>query len=490
LTSLILFIYTILLIVLFFYSIHSFILIYYHFKFNKRKKIRRGGRLNTCPKVTVQLPVYNEKYVVHRLLRSITALDYPKDKLEIQVLDDSDDETTVIVANLVEQYLRDNYDIKHIRRDTRAGFKAGALQYGLERARGEYIAIFDADFVPPRNFLKELLPEFDSINVAGVQARWGHINDYESFLTRAQAIGLDNHFAMEQRLRFQADCFINFNGTCGIWYKRAIIDAGNWHSDTLAEDLDLSYRVQLRGWKIKYCEDCVVPGELPKNVDSYRMQQNRWAKGTIQVARKLLPEILRSTLRPLAKYEAFVHLTCHINFLAMLGLAIFSLPIIYFKVEGIVPNAYYIFASFFAIGAVGYPFAYFLSQRELYFDYRRRIPYIFGVFAYNMGLSISNTKAIFEGWFNRKNIFTRTPKSGGAKNTYRVKTKSLIPFIEILVGIYVLVGLIYVIANLQLVLIPFLLFYSFGFFSLGFSSIKDEILALRPQEVVCSRKNS
>ena len=234
----------------------------------------------------------------------------------------------------------------------------------------------------------------------------------------------------------------------------------------------------------------VVPGELPHNAYSYRIQQNRWAKGTIQVARKLLFRVLKSTLKPIAKYEAFVHLTCHINFFAMLGLAVFSLPIVYFKIEGMVPDSYYIFLSFFTVSAFAYPFVYYLSQRQAYRDYYRKIPYIIGVVAYSMGLSISNTNAIIEGWFHKKHVFTRTPKYGDSKKTYRPETKSIIPFLEVLLGIYVLVNLIYVIANLQIILVPFLLLYSLGFLSLGLSSIKDDILSLRTQEVLCSRENS
>jgi cellulose synthase/poly-beta-1,6-N-acetylglucosamine synthase-like glycosyltransferase len=490
LINIILFLYAAFIVILFFYSIHAFILIYRHLKFNKKRPRRRRRKLTTLPNVTIQLPIYNEKYVIRRLLKCITSMDYPTKNLEIQVIDDSDDNTTSIVAKLVKQYQKDNYDIKHIRRGSRAGFKAGALQYGLERAKGDYIAIFDADFVPPPNFLKELLPEFGERNIGGVQARWGHLNSDYSFLTKSQAIGLDNHFLMEQRLRSQANWFINFNGTCGLWLKRAIIDAGGWHDDTLAEDLDLSYRVQLRGWIIKFRDDVVVPGELPHNAYSYRIQQNRWAKGTIQVARKLLIRVLKSPLKPIAKYEAFVHLTCHINFVAMLGLAVFSLPIVYFKIEGMVPDSYYIFLSFFTVSAFGYPFVYYLSQRQAYRDYYRKIPYIIGVVAYSMGLSISNTNAIIEGWFHKKHVFTRTPKYGDSKKTYRPETKSIIPFLEVLLGIYVLVNLIYVIANLQIILIPFLFLYSLGFLSLGLSSIRDDILSLRTQEVLCSRENS
>lgn len=483
--------YTLILIVLFLYSFHPYLLIYYYYKYrNQKRDNHRDKELKAYPVVTIQLPIYNEKYVINRLIKHVAAMDYPKDQLEIQILDDSNDETVAIAANLVKQYQAQGYDIKHIRRGTRDGFKAGALQYGLECARGEYLAIFDADFIPPPDFLVKLLPEFDGPEVGGVQARWGHLNPDDSFLTRAQAIGLDNHFIIEQELRSRADFFINFNGTCGIWSRRAIQDAGGWQSDTLAEDLDLSYRVQLRGWRIRFRSDYNVPGELPDTSDSFRIQQNRWAKGTIQVAMKLLPKVMKSNLRPLAKYEAFVHLTCHLNFIAMLGLAVFSLPVVYCKVEGIIPNGYYLFASFFTIGVFGYPLLYYLSQRKLYPDYLKRVPYILGVVAFSMGLSVSNSKALLEAFLKRKNTFTRTPKTGGAHQAYRIESRSLIPIIEVLLGLYMFVALIYVVINNQLILIPFLSFYTLGFLNLGFSSIRDEILTYRPQEALCSRENS
>ena len=482
-------VYTLLLVVLFFYSLHSFVLLYYYFKFRNRRE-RRPRKLVEYPRVTVQLPIYNEKYVIRRLLDSVTALDYPRNRLQIQVLDDSSDDTTDITARLVADYKKRRFDIEHVRRGTREGYKAGALQHGLSSAKGEFIAIFDADFVPTPDFLKVLLPEFNSRRVAGVQSRWGHLNHDDSLLTRAQAIGLDNHFAMEQRLRHRAGLFINFNGTCGIWRKDAIIDADGWHGDTLAEDLDLSYRVQLRGWRIRFRDDFAVRGELPTSADSYKIQQNRWAKGTIQVARKLLPLVLRARIRTIAKFEAFVHLTCHINFLAMLGLAVFSPVIVYFKVEHIVADGFFIFASLFTIGAFGYPYLYFLSQRELYPDYRRRIPFIAGVIAYSMGLSVSNSHAVIEGWLNRRSVFRGTPKSGGESRGYRVESRSLIPFIEIMLGVYIFAALIYVIVNFQLILIPFLFFYSFGFLNLGFLSLKDKMYSLEPQEVLCSRESS
>ncbi|MEO0205937.1 MAG: glycosyltransferase, partial [candidate division WOR-3 bacterium] len=350
--NLILFIYTIVLLVLFFYSLHAYLLLYLHFKFRKKNgdigsRKASSQNLKEYPFVTIQLPVYNEKYVVRRLINSVLMFDYPRDRFEIQILDDSDDETTAIIDETIRNEKCRGYDIAHIKRGTRSGYKAGALQYGLVRAKGDFIAVFDADFVPPRNFLKKLLPEFLFSDIGGVQARWGHLNSDESLLTRSQAIGLDNHFVNEQELRNKAGFFINFNGTCGIWRKSAIIDAGGWSSDTLAEDLDLSYRVQLKGWRIIYRGDVIVPGELPNNADSFRLQQNRWAKGTLQVARKLLVDVIKSDLEPLAKYESFVHLTCHINFVAMLLLGLLSFPVIYYKVEGRVSDSYYVFSSVF-----------------------------------------------------------------------------------------------------------------------------------------------
>jgi cellulose synthase/poly-beta-1,6-N-acetylglucosamine synthase-like glycosyltransferase len=468
---------------------HAFILIYYYYKFRNHRG-RNKKRLVEYPKVTIQLPIYNEKYVIHRLLKSVVEMEYPRDSLEIQVLDDSSDETSEIAARLVREYQQKGFDICHLQRGSRVGYKAGALQYGLERAKGDFMAIFDADFVPAPNFLMELMPDFNAHDVAGVQARWGHLNHSDSLLTRSQAIGLDNHFAMEQRLRYHAGFFINFNGTCGIWRKKAIIDAGGWQSDTLAEDLDLSYRVQLKGWMIKFRDDYTVLGELPGSAESYKIQQNRWAKGTIQVARKLLRQVFLTKIGLVAKYESLVHLTCHVNFLALLGLALFSPIIVYFKVENMVAEGYFIFASFFTVGAFGYPYLYFLSQRELYPDYRKRILFIFGVIAYSMGLSVSNSKAIVDGWLNRQNVFRRTPKRGGGVKGYRSESTSILPYVEILLGLYIFSALVYVIVNVQLILIPFLLFYSFGFLSLGFLSLKEKIITLGPQEVLCSRGSS
>ncbi len=492
--GLILFIYTVVLLTLFFYSLHPYVLLFFHLKFRKTKKTGTYAKPvfhypQDFPFVTVQLPIYNEKNVVRRLINSVLMLDYPQDKLEIQILDDSTDVTTAIVKEVIKNKGNRFFDIKHIRREARTGFKAGALQFGLEQAKGEFIAVFDADFVPPRDFLKNMIVEFATPNIGAVQARWGHINDRDSILTMSQAISLDNHFINEQGLRNRAGCFISFNGTCGVWRKSAIIDAGGWSGDTLAEDLDLSYRVQLKGWRIKYRGDVLVPGELPDNVDSFRLQQNRWAKGTFQVAKKLLGCVLRSELGLLTKYEAFVHLTCHINFVAMLLLGLFSFPIIFFKVENIVADGYFIFASCFTVGAFGYPLLYFFSQKLSYTDYKRRIPYIASVIAYSMGLSVSNTWAIIEALLHRRNVFVRTPKSGGTMLHYVFEERSLIPAFELLFGVYMVIVLCYALFNAQYIIVPFLCAYSYGFLKLGFNSIKGKLLAMRQEEVLCSKEH-
>ncbi len=500
LVSIIVVLYTLLLFLLLIYAFHSYLMLYHFIKDHRKIKNPKTSITNKTadklPVVTFQLPIYNEKFVVRRLIESCCAIKYPRDKFEIQILDDSDDETVLIVANLVRKYQGLGINIHHIRRGSRAGFKAGALQYGLESARGEFIAIFDADFVIPEDFLLRLIDEFDNPRVASVQARWGHLNSTYSFFTMAQAISLDGHFVVEQNIRSQAKYFINFNGTCGIWRKAAIIDAGGWQADTLAEDLDLSYRAQIKNWQIVFRPDVAVEGEIPVDADSYRTQQNRWAKGTIQVARKLLPRILKADLPLLVKYEATVHLTCHLIYPALLTVALLTLPIIFFKIELIVPPSYYLFASFFGLGIFGYPILYCLSQKELYKNWPKNITRIPFIIALCTGISLSNTKAVFEGFSRKKFVFTRTPKFGidlkdkrnFNKNSYSFNT-SFIPYVEIICGLYLFFSFLYVLVNEQLILAPFLFLYAYGFLYLGFSSTREIELIQNESLEVWSQKN-
>src|ERR671930_1944350 len=260
------------------------------------------------PSVTVQLPLYNERYVARRVLEAVGRLDYPRDRLEIQVLDDSTDDTRVIVAEAASQLRARGLTVVHLHRRERTGFKAGALAAGLKEARGEFLAIFDADAVPEPDFLRKTIPHFTEAWLAVVQTRWGHLNREFSLLTVAQALGIDGHFAVEQSARFWGNLLLNFNGTAGVWRKAAIEDAGGWTHDTLTEDLDLSYRAQLRGWRIVYVSNLIAPAEVPVEMNAFKSQQHRWAKGSIQTARKLLPEIVKAPLPLWTKYQAFVHL--------------------------------------------------------------------------------------------------------------------------------------------------------------------------------------
>ncbi len=287
-----------------------------------RSTSRPPPRRHDFPTVTVQIPLYNERYVATRALAAAAALDYPQAQLEIQVLDDSTDETSQLVHDMIANLTRRGVSARHVRRGTRRGFKAGALAYGLREARGELIAVFDADFVPERDFLRRLVSEFDDPGVGMVQARWGHLNADSSLLTRVQALQLDAHFIVEHGARSAMNCFFNFNGTAGIWRKRAIVSSGGWRDDTLTEDLDLSYRAQLAGWRFVYRNDVVVPAELPVEVAAYRVQQQRWAQGGVQTAVKLLPRIMRSPLRAIVKCEAFWHLTGHVAYLLLIVLAL------------------------------------------------------------------------------------------------------------------------------------------------------------------------
>jgi cellulose synthase/poly-beta-1,6-N-acetylglucosamine synthase-like glycosyltransferase len=289
------------------YGVNAYVMVATHWR-HRRNAERSRALPDPLPAVTIQLPLYNERYVATRLLEAVGALDYPRDRLEIQVLDDSTDDTTEIVASIADRLRAHGLDVVHLHRRVRTGFKAGALAEGLIAARGEFVAIFDADFVPPPGFLKATLPCFQP-DVAVVQARWGHLNRSFSALTVAQSLGIDGHFAVEQSARARAGLFLNFNGTGGIWRRAAILDAGGWAHDTLTEDLDLSYRAQLRGWRIVYRPDIVCPAELPVLVTGFKSQQRRWAKGSIQTAIKLLPAVMAAPRSPWVKYQAFVHLT-------------------------------------------------------------------------------------------------------------------------------------------------------------------------------------
>lgn len=362
------------------------------------------------PKVTIQLPVYNEQYVVERLLDAVEAIDYPPELLEVQILDDSNDETSDIITEKIAQLHCHHY--KHIQRKDRRGFKAGALQYGMNQANGEFICIFDADFLPPRDFLIKIIPAFEQPSTGMVQACWGHINQEFSLLTRLQSFGLNAHFSIEQTGRNSAGSFINFNGTAGVWRKACIEDAGGWAADTLSEDLDLSYRAQMKGWKFHYLEDLEAPAELPVLVSAIKSQQYRWNKGAAENVRKNLGKILKTDLPLMNKMHAVFHLFNSSVFLFIFLAAVVSIPMLMIKFQQ--PDFKIIFdaASVFLLGFLAISFFYWIATRRFHpgkslTQYVRLYP---AFLAFSMGMSFHNAVAVTEGFLGHKTPFKRTPK--------------------------------------------------------------------------------
>lgn len=456
----------------------GFIMIYYYFR-HRSKKVEEPPVLNKYPDVTIQLPIYNEVYVVNRLIDAVCRIDYPREKMEVQILDDSTDETTDVVRSLTAKYREVGFDIKHLHRTSRQGYKAGALREGLKTARGEFVAIFDADFIPKPDFLKKTLPYFFLDPKTGmVQTRWEHLNGDYSLLTRAQAIALDAHFAIEQNVRNRAGLFINFNGTGGIWRKSCILDAGNWQADTLTEDLDLSYRAQLRGWKFIYLNNITSPAELPSEINALKMQQFRWTKGAIETARKILPIVWKSSLPWKKKVHATFHLTNNIVFPFIITASILNVPLIFIKHQGGY-EMYFDIMSVFVFAFLSSFLFYMYSQKDLYHDWSRRIM-LFPLFmAGTMGFAVNNTKAVFEGIFKKESEFVRTPKyciegkhdSWFGKKYVSAKIKFSV-FVELMLALYCLFGALTSIYFLEIAAVPFQLLFSMGFGMVSLMSLK------------------
>jgi cellulose synthase/poly-beta-1,6-N-acetylglucosamine synthase-like glycosyltransferase len=362
------------------------------------------------PVVTVQLPIFNERYVADRLIEAVCGLDYPRDQLEIQVLDDSTDDTREIVAHQVARLQAVGFDIHHVFRDNREGFKAGALAAGLEVARGEMIAVFDADFVPGRDFLRRTVPHFADSGVGMVQARWGHLNRDYSLLTRIQAILLDGHFVVEHAARARGGCNFNFNGTAGVWRRQAIEEAGGWEHDTLTEDLDLSYRAQLRGWRFVFLSEVVAPAELPAEINAYKSQQNRWAKGSIQTCRKLLGRVIRAPIPLRARMEAVIHLTNNVAYLLMFALAILIFPAMILR-RG---EAEWMLLAFdlpiFLSATISVVVFFLVSQHAAGRSVWQALLFMPPLMGLGMGLAVNNSRAVISGFFRDGGVFYRTPK--------------------------------------------------------------------------------
>jgi len=450
------------------YGAHRILMVHLYHR-HRREDPRPAGTMAVLPPVTVQLPIYNEVYVVERLIDAAAALDYPKDLLEIQVLDDSTDETRALAASIVERYRELGYRIDHVTRPDRSGYKAGALAHGLRRARGEFIVIFDADFVPGPDVLLKMLPHFTDPSVGMVQARWDHLNREYSLLTRIQSIFLDGHFVIEHTARHRSGRFFNFNGTAGMWRRACLEGAGGWQSDTLTEDLDISYRAQLAGWKFVYLKDLVVPAEVPVDMNGFKAQQHRWTKGAIQTGKKLLPAIFRSSFPLKVKIEAFFHLTNNVSYLLVVILALLIVPAILIRERiGWQRVAVIDFPLFF--GATFSFIAFYISsQREIGRDWRPTIRYMPFLMSLGIGLSVNNLHAVLEAIFDRPTEFTRTPKYRIEGGTGEWKTKKYRAagnyslFGEILLASYFLAATIFAAVQNYWVGVPFLLVFFKGF---------------------------
>jgi len=449
---------------------------YYLVFLSRQQKKTRAVELKETPTVTIQLPIYNEKYVAERLVNAVCALDYPKDKLSIQVIDDSDDDTCDILEKLVSDYKKKGFDILHVRRGDRKGYKAGALRYAMKFAKGDFVAIFDADFIPPTWFLKKALSYFCKPEIGLVQCRWGHVNEKYSALTMAQALSLDFHFLIEQKAKSNSHLFMNFNGTAGVWRRKCIEDAGGWHTVTLVEDLDLSYRAQMKGWKCVFLPDIVVDAELPVQMNAAKRQQFRWAKGSIQCAIKLLGDLAIKRVPIDTKVQAFVQLTRHIVYPLML-VQFLILPILLAAKINL-----YIVSGLPLLTIIAYlsmgPVVYIMIIRNLYDKgwKSKVLSYLYMVF-YSAGMAVNNTVAVFDALFGKKNEFLRTPKFGIIKKTddWRDKAYAL-PFtkttlLEIFFGVYGIIGMFVAIFSNNAVFAPILGIQVVGFLYIAYLSI-------------------
>ncbi len=462
------------------YGIHRYVLVYNFFKHRKNVP-GPPPEIEVWPKVTVQLPIYNERYVIERLIETVAQFDYPRELLDIQVLDDSTDETQAVARDCVERHRALGVPISYIHRDNREGFKAGALQEGLKTAAGEFVAIFDADFIPPADFLRRTVPYFVEPQLAMVQTRWSYVNRDYSTLTEVEAILLDGHFAIEHSSRFRSGLFFNFNGTAGIWRRNAIEDAGGWQHDTLTEDTDLSYRAQIRGWRFLYLPEIDCPSELPVEMNAFKSQQARWAKGLMQTAKKILPHVLRADLPQSTKAEAVFHLTANISYPLMVFLSIILLPAMIVRFYQGWFQVLVIDLPLFLASTCSISSFYLAAERALYpKTWKRTFFYLPFVMAVGIGLSVRNAFAVIEAIFGVKSEFVRTPKyrveakgkreGAWAKKKYH-KRAGFMPFAEVLLGMYFAFAVVYALQNENYATIPFFLLFVWGYLYTGLMSL-------------------
>jgi len=462
------------------YGAHRLWMLLLYYRHKKDVPQPKGGP-GYEPMVTVQLAVFNEMNVVERLMDHVVRMDWPKDKLEIQVLDDSTDDTVKVAQAVCEKYRNLGFDVAYIHRDDRTGFKAGALNNGLKVAKGEFVAMFDADFIPTEDFLRKAVPHFADDQIAFVQGCWDHLNREFNLLTQVQAILLDGHFVFEHTARNRSKAFFNFSGTAGMWRVSAIADAGGWQHDTITEDADLSYRAQLKGWRGVYLKDMVVPAELPVEVNAFKSQQHRWAKGNAQVIRKLMKTILSSKESLHTKAECWFHLTANCNYMLMVVLAIIMVPCMILRAGTPASTLFLTDAPFFVLNAVSVGLYFGLSQREVYNNknWTKRLKYIPGLMSLGIGLGLNQAKAVLEGFFTNDIEFKRTPKLGmdaegnaAAKRPYKVP-KSLVTILEAAFGVYYFAALLVAIYMRKWASVPFLWLFFSGFAYMSIMSLAD-----------------
>ncbi|MBI1850830.1 MAG: glycosyltransferase [Planctomycetes bacterium] len=450
------------------------------YKKHRANKPRPKGLFpsNDLPRVTIQLPIFNELYVVERLLDAVAAIDYPRDRLDVQLLDDSTDETQVVAARKVAELRAGGLDVSYVRRDNRHGFKAGALAEGLKTAKGEFIAIFDADFLPTADMLRETIHFFTDSEIGMVQTRWGHINREFSLLTQVQSILLDGHFVIEHTARNRSGRFFNFNGTAGVWRRSTIESAGGWQHDTLTEDLDLSYRAQMKGWRFVFLQDVVSPAEVPVEMNAFKSQQHRWAKGSIQTCKKVLPAIWRSNLPLRVKVEASFHLTSNFAYVLMVLMSMLMLPTMLYRArQGAAIEAFAFDASLFLAASVSVIYFYIVSQKEIDANWRGKLKYLPFLTSVGIGLSVNNAKAVLEAMIGHQTAFKRTPKYNVSalgdpwKNKKYAGIRSKLPFFELSLGIYFAIVVGVAIAHGLVVSSVFMCLFLVGFTYVGLLSL-------------------
>ena len=487
--SLVIVLYLFTLAVLAVYGLHRSALLWGYLRTRRlRATPARRFRDDELPVITVQLPMFNERFVAERLIDAAAKLDYPADRLEIQVLDDSTDDTVMIAGAICEKLRRRGVDITYLHRSERVGYKAGALEEGLRRSKGELVLEFDADFVPMPSAARDLVHFFTDPEIGMVQARWGHLNRDDSLLTRCQAMLLDGHFVIEHAARHRSGRFFNFNGTAGMWRKTAIADAGGWQHDTVTEDMDLSYRAQLAGWRFEYVPEVCVPAELPGDMNSFKSQQHRWAKGSVQTARKLLGRIIAAPIPWPIKREAFFHLTNNIAYLFVLLLALLQLPNMLIRRHMEDPRLLMLDVPLFWATCGSVAAFYLVAQRDAggsYADALKRLPVMMGL---GIGLAVNNGRAAIEGLFGRDVEFVRTPKRGasdGRASSLLAGYRGQWPWhnaLELALALYCTATLLVAIATRSWASVPFIALFSGGFLYVGLGSLLEALRAPKPAQ--------